>query len=73
MQRKRNKYLILFFNGGDKKLQIEFHGITFEPTAIVVLRWCPKLKSYVHYESCKYCPHAEITCSFEKSEKEVFE
>ena len=53
-------------------LQIEFHvGTTFEPTATVVLRWCPKLKCYVHYESCRYCPHAEITCSFEKYEHDA--
>jgi len=53
-------------------LQIEFYvvGTIVEPTAAIVLKWCPMLKCYIHPESCKYCPHTEITCSFEK-EKEV--
>ena len=55
-------------------LQIESYvvGTTAESTATIILKWCPTMKCYVHPESCRYCPHAEITCSLEK-EKEVSE
>jgi len=52
-------------------LQIEFYvvGTIVEPTAAIVLKWCPMLKCYIHPESCKYCPYAEITCSLEKDKE----
>jgi len=54
-------------------LQMESYvvGTTTEPAATIVLKWCPLLKCYIHPESCKYCPYAEIICSLEK-DKEVF-
>ena len=48
--------------------QIESYavGTTIGSTATIVLKWCPILKCYIHPESCKHCPHAEVTCSLEK-------
>ena len=54
-------------------LQIESYvvGTVAESTATIVLKWCPMLKCYIHPESCRYCPYAEITCSFEKYEHDA--
>ena len=41
-------------------------GSVTELTATIVFKWCPALKCYVHPESCKYCPYAEITCKLER-------
>ena len=41
-------------------------GAVTELTATIVFKWCPALKCYVHPESCKYCPYAEITCKLER-------